>query len=249
MRRFAILAAALLSVTIVAGCSSPRPLFSYRYDATRDFLGPAAHVHVLAADRLHPALASVAHDTDAVVQAAAAHLAGAGVEVQADDALATAWQRSMATRGYGFFDPDTGEFDQQAWQRQLAHACTDLATGGRCDGVVLVGVVSRIARSSGTAAAWDGVRRRLPVLNRPSDLENWQFNGAVAGASLMVWVFDAQGRDVMLNLGGLDLLERFEWVSSTRYEVRARDLDLTRAELLTEALCVAMQPLIPCTVD
>jgi hypothetical protein len=109
-------------------------------------------------------------------------------------------------------------------------------------------------------AGWDGVERRIRVVNTPrrgsgrnSDLlvDGMAFgsvNAAVAVSSLHLMVFTREGRRIFEGRGGLEFLEDVDLakaVETFHFEITPRN-DLFRdRELLREAVGVAFTPYLP----
>jgi hypothetical protein len=109
-------------------------------------------------------------------------------------------------------------------------------------------------------AEWDGVERRIRLVNIPrrgggrsSDvlvdgMSTGSLNAVVAVSSLHVMVFSREGRRVFEGRGGLEFLEEIDLAKAAEtfhFEIKPRD-DLFRdRELLGEAVEIAFTPYLP----
>ena len=113
-------------------------------------------------------------------------------------------------------------------------------------------------------ARWDGVDRRVRVVNTPrrgagrtSDalvdgLAFGSLNAALAVSSLQVMVFDREGRRVFEGRGGLEFLEQVDLAKATEsfsFEITPRDDLFEDRAVLREAVEVAFTPYLPPTRD
>jgi len=109
-------------------------------------------------------------------------------------------------------------------------------------------------------ATWDGVERRIRVVNVPhrgagradnalvDGMSIGSLNASVAVASLHVSVFSEQGRGVFEGRGGLDLLEEVDMKDAARtlhFQLALRGDLLQDRKLLREGVAVAFSPYLP----
>jgi len=109
-------------------------------------------------------------------------------------------------------------------------------------------------------AEWDGVERRIRVVNLPhrsagrtSDvlvdgLASGSLNAAMAVSSLHVMVFTREGRRIFEGRGGLEFLQDVDLAKVTEsfhFEIKPRSDVFQDREILREAVEVALTPYLP----
>lgn len=114
----------------------------------------------------------------------------------------------------------------------------------------------QVTDSSGT---WDGVRRRVAVVNAPSmgigrstdtftkGIRAGGLQGSVMAASLHVLVFSAQGQRVFEGQGGLEFVEEIDLAEASRYQLdfRVSPQAFRDREVLREGVQIALAPYLP----
>lgn len=125
-----------------------------------------------------------------------------------------------------------------------------LAAERRFDALVLPWIALRVAKVRGRTVTWDGVRRKLRVVNPQKrglqDLKD--FEAQAAAPSLQIAVFSPDGREIFQGVGGLDLLHALV-VEGEPMRVDAQLLP--RSEIfadraaIDEGVALALDPLLP----
>jgi hypothetical protein len=244
MIQYRLLAAAALiaTTTVLVGCQSAVETYPYRYTALYDETDQARTVMVLTLEAMLPNVKPPAHDQARLLEVGMAQLRDAGFTVRDSGPLLDAWDRRLE-RHPGFFDPHSGAFRLAAWQETLGQAMADLPQDRRVDGIVMLGVLRRQVETDGYGASWDGVTRKVRTVNAPPNEELHRVTGAMVGASLLVWVFDRDGHEVLQNVHGVDLITYFHYERADQVTVREVDDPLGDQEELEEAFSASLAPL------
>ena len=108
---------------------------------------------------------------------------------------------------------------------------------GRFDGLVLPRLLLRSVSFRGDEVRFDGVARRLRLVNVPRRTMPSHLSGETTALSLGVEIFAADGRQLLSGRGGLDLALELD-LASDRSELRANALSDRAA--LREGIGVAL---------
>jgi hypothetical protein len=126
--------------------------------------------------------------------------------------------------------------------------------------LLLPSLISRTVRVTDNSGSWDGVRRRMNMVNLPSrgtagstdTFSKGVFMGGVTGAvlatSLHVVVFSREGERIFEGVGGIDFVHEID-LSRARadfdYDLRPRDDLPGSAEAVHEGVAIALGPYLP----
>jgi hypothetical protein len=139
-----------------------------------------------------------------------------------------------------------------------------LAQAHEFDALVMPSLILHQTQMDSCNASWDGVRRRMHMLNAPqlgtgreqSTLAEGVAYGGISGpawvTSLHVMVFTADGSRVFEGRGGIDFLHEIDLIDqarSFRYEMRPSSSLFTDRRVLREGVVQAFAPYLPAAED
>lgn len=140
----------------------------------------------------------------------AAALTRAGFHVVPQAEYALAWDSVYAASG-GFFDPITGELLRDKRVNAIRDVIAKLRESGPADAIFFPAIVVRDASIEKGKAEWDGASVALSGKKGGGLFDKSRsFGGTIPAASLELRAVDADGSEVFLGRGGIELLARFE---------------------------------------
>jgi hypothetical protein len=129
---------------------------------------------------------------------------------------------------------------------------THLAKIRSFDAVISPSIVYRTAKSTDRRVKWDGVFRKMKIINLSDEAKNKGFGRSISvninGVSLHVMVFSPEGDLIFQQYGGLDLAHDVDMagVAFTRRPVLSLKEDLLKeSDHLNEGIGEAFDPYIP----
>lgn len=138
------------------------------------------------------------------------YLEQAGFSVIASDHYKSLYDKMNVQLG-GIYDPTTGELKAEQMKALRANSLQQLVMQDRLNGYVVARIVTDSTRYSYGYAQWLGVRERVDGKQEPSSaverfFDTQSVSGNVPVISLVVQIFNTQGRVVYGRLGGIQLL-------------------------------------------
>ncbi len=158
-----------------------------------------------------------------------------------------AWKQALYTYG-DFYDPTTGKVDRRVWLAVMSTTLGLLKQSADIDAVIFTDVIEHeVQHSAGMNhyARWYGVTRK-PALQGagsgvPTDF-NW--TQPIKAASLVVTLYDLEGKPLFSSRGGLDTLYGVNMRNPDSGFIRRKQL-LKSESNLKEGIQLALHPLIP----
>ncbi len=249
MRLYQIAATVLTVASLLGGCSSA-PTYNptvYPFDLNQERLAKAniktvviPHVNLGGPSRNY--LEDVSPRIDGMVSS---YLKENGYKVVAQREFKQHW--NTAVRAFGDpVDPTTGRVNMNAYT-QIMQSVRDQMKKRNVDAFVFTNLAEvETVFSSGVkhSARWDGVTRK-PSLSGPGNgvSADFNWNQPVAGASLMITIFDMDLERVFLSRGGMDTTEAIDTRSSAGRYVRRRNI-LENETFVREGIELAFHPFI-----
>jgi hypothetical protein len=225
---YGAVAGALLTTIVATGC--------YRAESAYDlFLVPSEQFH---SEVSSVVLAPTVAQTDVAVPESvlvrldsliALKLDSFGFDVVPSVVYQEIWTRLTEEAG-GFYDPYTGEQDEELFEETVDELKRELQDGFDPDAIVYPEIWSVDAPVSYGRARWDGVERSAPGLTE------------VVALSLIVVVEDMEGKELYANGGGLGVAEA--WDRTSGIEPRPPAAIFQPEGSLAEAVDVALNPLL-----
>ncbi len=158
-----------------------------------------------------------------------------------------AWNQALYTYG-DFYDPTSGKVDRRNWQAVMANTLSTLKVVGGVDAVVFTDLIAHdVQHSSGMNhyARWYGVTRKPATQGAGSGVPvDFNWSQPVKAASLIVTIYDLNGRPLFASRGGIDTLSAIDMRKPHLGFVR-RDKVLKNTSFIEEGVALALHPLIP----
>ena len=238
MLRQSLLAAALATTLIVAGCATTPPYNPFKI-AQEEFYGKIKTI----------ALAPVGVPTDLEdpdpVKAKfepliEAKLREAGFSVVPSRESAGIFE-SMNKQLGGIFDPVTGKRDDTKFKTVREHALRELSTKFKADAVLYPNIRVGTASFAGGRANWDGTSESLsPTEGFMGMLMVGQFHGTTRALSLIVTIENIHGVDAYVNGGGIQLVSK---LSGGKFVLVPRNQLFADEKRIAAAVNIALGPL------
>ena len=136
----------------------------------------------------------------------------------------------------------------------------ELAKSHQFDAIVMPSILIHKVRANMGNASWDGVSRRMRIVNAPKQpvgraqdtlaqgIARGGVSGEVMATSIHLMVFTPRGERVFEGRGGLELLHEADMAPVKRnyeYELRLRSDLLRDRAALREGLAIAFDPYLP----
>lgn len=229
------------------GCTAPAP----HYIAEGQEGAPGVHRVLLCPANLALALdAEISGGVEPVQQQLVAYLEAQGLEVERlglregrsrwRNAVAQAKQEGAPAAGTAFF-------------------ARGLAEGRDFQALLMPSLLLFSVRVTDSSGTWDGVRRRLAMVNRPSrgspdsadtfskGVSYGGITGNAMATSLHVMVFSRDGKRVFEGRGGLDFVQEIDLAGANDYhwEFRMKPGLLRDPEVVREGVEIALSPYLP----
>ncbi len=157
-----------------------------------------------------------------------------------------AWNQALYTYG-DFYDPTSGKVDRRNWQAVMANTLSTLKVVGGVDAVVFTDLIAHeVQHSSGMNhyARWYGVTRKPATQGAGSGVPvDFNWSQPVKAASLIVTIYDLNGRPLFASRGGIDTLSAIDMRKPHLGFVR-RDKVLKNNSFIEEGVALALHPLI-----
>lgn len=158
-----------------------------------------------------------------------------------------AWNKAILTYGE-FYDPTTGRVNQRGWQQVMASTLEQLRKRGDIDGVVFADIIEHEIQHSPSQqhyARWYGVTRKPSTQGTGSGVPvDFNWTQSIKGASLVVTVYDINGKPLFSSRGGLETLQAVDLRNSNGGFVRRKSL-LKNTSQMEEGMEIAFHPFIP----
>jgi hypothetical protein len=149
------------------------------------------------------------------------------------------WGQEVAEVG-GIYDPGSGALRSAAYAKALSSLARRLCDELKCALVIQQRLAVRDTKLSGSSAAWDGQRRRVPVVGTYGD--TLSFSGTGVGLSIELTALSADGSPAFHTFGGASLPYRAD-ASHAQHALRA-DLFADDREI-ADGVRLALNPLLP----
>lgn len=158
-----------------------------------------------------------------------------------------AWNQAIYTYG-DFYDPTSGKVDRRNWQAVMASTLASLKQTDEVDAVVFTDLIAHDAQHSGGMnhyARWYGVTRKPATQGAGSGVPvDFNWSQTIKAASLIVTIYDLDGRPLFSSRGGLDTLSAIDMRKPHLGFVR-RDKILKNNSFIEEGVQLALHPLVP----
>jgi hypothetical protein len=178
-----------------------------------------------------------------------AYLGARGLEVQ----------KLNLTEARGLWRRAAGEAKQTGSEDAAAIFAQDLAERLEFDALVMPSLIVRTVRVTDNSGTWDGVRRRVSMVNLPhrgQGVEADSFSkgvayggisGSVMAASLHLMAYLPDGQRVFEGTGGFDFVQEADFTPASQYkwELRMNPGLLRRPDVLREGVEIAFGPFLP----
>ena len=247
--RLAVIIPALVSLSLLQGCSSQGfnvTGYPYQYDAVQL---PETKKRLLLADVNfgYPSKTYLQQYEGKVDGFVAERLEEHGFELVDDKPFSDAWR--AATRKYGTpYNALTAQINRTTFQRVMYETISTLRKDNIADAVVFTDLVeiqvtfgSKLNRN----AKWDGVTRKLRFKSGTQGVSpgfDWSQN--VPAISLAINIYNVEGKRVLSNRGGIEVSRHISALNGDGRFVRRTKL-LKSSPHIREAVELAMHPLIP----
>jgi hypothetical protein len=174
-------------------------------------------------------------------------LKGAGYKMAPAHLFDNAWDQAIYTYG-DFYDPTSGKVDRRNWQAVMARTLTSLKQSGLVDAVIFTDLIAHDAQHSpgmNHYARWYGVTRKPATQGAGSGVPlDFNWSKTIKAASLIVTIYDLDGRPLFASRGGIDTLSAIDMRKPHLGFVR-RDKMLKNAGFIEEGVQLALHPFIP----
>lgn len=233
-------------VAAVLGCTAPAPY----YLAPGQGGAPGVRRILLCPPNLALALRPEISDAvPAVHQTLVAYLEARGLEVEPLDPREgrRRWREAVT------------EARRQDSPSATALFVQGLAEGREFQALMMPSLLLHVVRVVDNSGTWDGVRRRMTMVNEPSrgaGVEADTFtkgvayggiSGDVLATSLHVLVFSPDGQRTFEGRGGLDFVQEIDLADAHGWDwqLRTKRRVLGDAEALREGVAIALAPFLP----
>mgnify|MGYP000619163831 FL=1 len=174
-------------------------------------------------------------------------LKSAGYKMAPEHLFDNAWNQAIYTYG-NFYDPTSGKVDRRNWQAVMASTLAALKETGQVDAVIFTDLIAHDAQHSpgmNHYARWYGVTRKPATQGAGSGVPvDFNWSQTIKAASLIVTLYDLDGRPLFASRGGIDTLSAIDMRKPHLGFVR-RDKILKNSGFIEEGVQLALHPLIP----
>lgn len=174
-------------------------------------------------------------------------LKGAGYKMAPEHLFDNAWNQAIYTYG-DFYDPTSGKVDRRNWQAVMASTLASLKQSGQVDAVIFTDLIAHDAQHSpgmNHYARWYGVTRKPATQGAGSGVPvDFNWSQTIKAASLIVTLYDLEGRPLFASRGGIDTLSAIDMRKPHLGFVR-RDKILKNSGFIDEGVQLALHPLVP----
>jgi hypothetical protein len=238
------------AAAVLLACTTPAKYFV----APGQEGAPGLHRVLLSPMNLVRALpAEISDGAQPVEKALLDHLKGRGLEVSHLDLL----------EGRKLWGQAVLEAQQQGSKDAAPLFVQHLAARGDFEVVMLPSFITRTVYVNDNIGTWDGVRRRMNVVNAPSrgiggstdTFTKGVFAGGVSGSmlatSLHLIIFSRQGERVFEGIGGFDFVHEVDLSAAYQYKVnfRRRARLPGSPEVVREGVAIALGSYLPSDPD
>ncbi len=233
------------SLFLSAACSS-YPTY-YRYSFDREQARKVTAVVVAPLNLLSPLPSLVRDRSGRVHDSLAASLSAHGVRVEPGANDITAVFEEEKRKAGGIYNAQDGTLDRDRLSVVLRNTVKKLCNVYSVDAVVIPEIVARKATLEGNIMHWDGVVRPIEYQDRSELSFNARpfntFNGSSTGLSLMVFIVDRTGRQVLRNVAGIESPHKVAWEGKEIKFVPRKDM-LANTASIREAVAISLHPFI-----
>ena len=229
----------LFAVLTLFGCSpTNETLYHYKFIPALKDQSPAPAIYIAPFNILlnNPLPLDA---TAPVYSNLADYLKQNGYTVLPEKQITDIWDKNSTAIG-GLFDPKTGRFSNDRFNKCLKLTLADLNKTDRYSYVLFPGlVIKQVELKRRTdIGEWDGVRRELPRENVFSN--GWR---KALVASLLVSVVTPEDKLLFQSLGGLDFVQ-VSAKNGRDYVLKDRENPFVNQEFVSEGVGIALHPFI-----
>jgi hypothetical protein len=166
----------------------------------------------------------------------------AGLRTVDPDEVEEIWDR-MAEQVGGYFDPMTGQRDQEAFDAVRLHTFNELEARFEADAVLHPTLLIVMAKFSGGTAHWCGASQGIQTTGRwvLEAFAGSSSSGTIAASCLGIQIEDTKGVTLYQHQGGIEILAELE---ATGFDPHSREELFLDAERNRSAVSLALDDLL-----
>lgn len=241
----------LVCSAVLVACStvSYNPtVFNYHYDREAVTQQPPKKLLLASVNVSGEPTLSILRDATGKIDAEVVdQLKQAGYKMAPGHLFDNAWNQALYTYG-NFYDPTSGKVDRRTWQAVMASTLASLKDSSDIDAVVFTDLIAHDAQHSpgmNHYARWYGVTRKPATQGAGSGVPlDFDWTTPIKAASLLVTIYDLNGKPLFASRGGLDTLSAIDMRKPHLGFVR-RDKILTNNSFVREGVQLALHPFVP----